>query len=407
MRMRSRAWPAWALLVAGCAAGALGARDESVESFVARHWRTPLRPQGPAPARFTPLEASLAPEACGTCHPAQLADWRTSIHAAAMGPGVAGQLAELRVREPATALGCQNCHAPLAEQMPLVPGTLADNPAFDAALGARGIPCAACHVRGHERFGPPRRDGSLASAAPRASLPHEGVTRTPAYLASSFCRGCHQFGPDGYALNGKPLEDTYEEWKASRFAAAGVQCQDCHMPDRRHLWRGIHDADMVRGGLTITLDDAPPRVPGGVAARLVVENSGVGHRFPTYVTPLVLLRAELVDAAGHALAGTRVERRIGREVTLDLEREVSDTRLAPGERAELVYARALENGAVAARFSVVVYPDAFYTAFFEALLRQGAGRGEDDVRRALGETRRSAFTVFEARVLPTGRLSPP
>ena len=407
MRMRSRAWPAWALLVAGCAAGALGARDESVESFVARHWRTPLRPQGPAPARFTPLEASLAPEACGTCHPAQLADWRTSIHAAAMGPGVAGQLAELRVREPATALGCQNCHAPLAEQMPLVPGTLADNPAFDAALGARGIPCAACHVRGHERFGPPRRDGSLASAAPRASLPHEGVTRTPAYLASSFCRGCHQFGPDGYALNGKPLEDTYEEWKASRFAAAGVQCQDCHMPDRRHLWRGIHDADMVRGGLTITLDDAPPRVPGGVAARLVVENSGVGHRFPTYVTPLVLLRAELVDAAGLALAGTRVERRIGREVTLDLEREVSDTRLAPGERAELVYARALEDGAVAARFSVVVYPDAFYTAFFEALLRQGAGRGEDDVRRALGETRRSAFTVFEARVLPKGRLSPP
>jgi hypothetical protein len=287
--------------------------------------------------------------------------------------------------------------------MPLVPGTLADNPAFDAALGARGIPCAACHVRGHERFGPPRRDGSLASAAPRASLPHEGVTRTPAYLASSFCRGCHQFGPDGYALNGKPLEDTYEEWKASRFAAAGVQCQDCHMPDRRHLWRGIHDADMVRGGLTITLEDAPPRVPGGVAARLVVENSGVGHRFPTYVTPLVLLRAELVDAAGLALAGTRVERRIGREVTLDLEREVSDTRLAPGERAELVYARALEDGAVAARFSVVVYPDAFYTAFFEALLRQGAGRGEDDVRRALGETRRSAFTVFEARVLPKGK----
>src|SRR5204862_170851 len=163
---------------------------------------------GPAPARFTPLEASLAPEACGTCHPAQLADWRTSIHAAAMGPGVAGQLAELRVRDPTTALGCQNCHAPVAVQMPLVPSPLA-------------------------------------------------------------------------------------------------------------------------------------------------ENRGVGHRFPTYVTPLVLLRAELVDAAGHALAGTRVERPIGREVTLDLEREVSDTRLAPGERAELVYARALEDGAVAARFSVV------------------------------------------------------
>ena len=367
----------------------------------------PLAAQGPPPARFTPLEASLAPEACGTCHPAQLADWRTSTHAAAMGPGVAGQLAELLVREPAAALACQNCHAPLAEQAPLVPGALARNPAFDPALRARGIPCAACHVRGHERFGPPRRDGSLAAAAPRETLPHGGVTRTPAYLASEFCRGCHQFGPEGYALNGTLLENTYAEWKASRFAAAGVQCQDCHMPDRRHLWRGIHDADMVRGGLTITLVETPPHAAGTVAARLVVENSGVGHRFPTYVTPLVLLRAELVDAAGRALAGTRVERRIGREVTLDLEREVSDTRLAPGERAELAYARALEGGAAAARFSVIVYPDAFYTAFFTALLRQGAGGGEDDVRRALDETRRSVFTVFEALVPPKVGFSRP
>jgi len=91
-----------------------------------------------------------------------------------------------------------------------------------------------------------------------------------------------------------------------------------------------------------------------------------------------------------------VERRIGREVTLDLARERSDTRLAPGERAELAYARALDGTAVAARFSVIVYPDAFYTGFFEALLRQGAGRGEEDVRRALDDTRRSAFIVFEA-----------
>jgi hypothetical protein len=146
--------------------------------------------------------------------------------------------------------------------------------------------------------------------------------------------------------------------------------------------------------------DDGARVAGRVAARLVVENTGVGHRFPTYVTPLVIMRAELVDAGGRAVPGTRVEQRIGREVTLDLARELSDTRLAPGERAELGYARALEATAVAARFSVIVYPDAFYSAFFEALLRQGAGRGEDDVRRALAETRRSAFAVFEELVSP-------
>lgn len=362
---------------------------------MARHWRAPLAPQGPAPARFSALEASLAPESCGICHPAQFADWRASTHAASMGPGVAGQLVEMLGVDPRGALACQHCHAPLAEQAPLRHDTLAANPDFDPALRGRGIPCAACHVRGHERFGPPRRDGTLAGAVPRETLPHGGVTRTPAYLASEFCRGCHQFAPDGYALDGKLLQDTYSEWKASRFAAAGVQCQDCHMPDRRHLWRGIHDPEMVRGGLTITLVDEADE-PGRVAARLVVESTGVGHRFPTYVTPIVVLRAELVDGAGRAIAGTREEHRVGREVTLDLARELADTRLHPGERAELPYARALVPGAVAARFSVVVYPDAFYTAFFETLLRQGAGRGESDIRAALAATRRSAFTVFAA-----------
>jgi hypothetical protein len=396
--MRSRAWLAWALVVAGCAVPVV-ARLEPVESFVARHWHAPLAPQGPPPARFSALEASLAPEACGTCHPAQLADWQTSTHASSMGAGVSGQLMEMLARDPRGALACYQCHAPLAEQSPLRRDTLDANPAFDPALRGRGIPCAACHVRGHERFGPPRRDGSLASLAPRETLPHGGVTRTPAYLASEFCRSCHQFGPDGYALEGKPLQDTYNEWKASRFAAAGVQCQDCHMPDRRHLWRGIHDPDTVRRGLTIRVLGETPG-PGRVGGTLVVESTGVGHRFPTYVTPIVVLRAELVDGAGRPIAGTREERRIGREVTLDLERELTDTRLEPGGRAELAYARPLEGAAVATRFSVVVYPDAFYTAFFETLLRQGAGRGEAEIRAALAETRRSAFTVFESVTPP-------
>jgi hypothetical protein len=44
---------------------------------------------------------------------------------------------------------------------------------------------------------------------------------------------------------------------------------------------------------------------------------------------------------------------------------------------------------------VVVYPDAFYTGFFESLLAQGAGQGAPEIRRALEQTRRSVFTVFE------------
>ena len=390
--MRSRLWLALALALAGCAAATSRAGLAPVETFLARHWRAPLAPQGPPPARFSPLEASLAPEACGTCHPAQLADWTTSLHSRSMGPGVAGQLVEMLESDPGSALSCLTCHAPLAEQAPREPATLAPNPAFDPALARRGIPCAACHVRGHQRFGPPRRDGSLASTAPRETLPHGGVTRTPAYLASEFCRGCHQFGRDGFALGGKLLEDTYNEWKANRFAREGVQCQDCHMPDRRHLWRGIHDPEMVRSGLTITTGGA--REGDLAVARLRVESSRVGHAFPTYVTPRVVLAAELLDVAGNVLPGSREELVIGREVALDLSRELRDTRLMPGRVAELTYRRPAA-GATRVRLRVVVEPDAFYTRFFEALLAQGAGRGEAQIREALEATRRSTFTVFE------------
>src|SRR5947199_9643921 len=100
------------------------AAADTIQESLARHWRQPLAPQGPPPARFSPLEASLAPEACGACHPAQLADWTTSLHSRSMGPGVAGQLVEMLESDPGSALSCLTCHAPLAELAPRVPASL-------------------------------------------------------------------------------------------------------------------------------------------------------------------------------------------------------------------------------------------------------------------------------------------
>jgi len=168
------------------------------------------------------------------------------------------------------------------------------------------------------------------------------------------------------------------------------------MPDRRHLWRGIHDADMVRSGITVRLDPASPASGGGdrVVGTLSVTNTGVGHAFPTYVTPRVVLRGELVGTDGQVVAGSRQETVIARDVTLDLTAELSDTRLLPGETAVLEYRRSAGVPGMSARFSVVVYPDWFYTRFFDALLRQGAGRGAAEITEALAATRRSSFTVF-------------
>ena len=362
----------------------------SVREFVSRHWRRPIAPQGAPPLGFSPLEASLAPQNCGTCHPAQLSDWSTALHATSMGPGVTGQLAEMWRTDAESARLCLTCHAPLAEQQP-------DNrDIFDAALQGQGVVCAACHLRGHQRFGPPPRQQPARALPPTASVPHNGATRTPAFKASEFCSSCHQFENDGFALNGKLLENTYEEWKASPAAARGLQCQDCHMPDRRHLWKGIHDPETVRAGVAVTVGTDRPRYNARdeVAARITITTTGVGHHFPTYVAPRVVVRAALVDSAGGEVSTSAEERVIAREVSLDLSRELFDTRVPAGGRFVLDYRRRVERAGLSLRVRVTVHPDHFYTRFFESLLASGAGRGRAEIQKALEATRRSTFELY-------------
>jgi hypothetical protein len=375
----------------------------SDEAFLERHWHMPIAPQGEPPATFAPIERSLAPRDCGTCHAVQHQDWRDSVHARSFGPGVAGQLVEMARRDPAAARGCLVCHAPLAEQSPLVRGAggLEANPAFDAALRADGVVCATCHVRRHQRFGPPPRAGSRGLRVPRADLPHNGATYATAYLRAEFCAACHQFGPSGLSLNGKPLENTYVEWRGSPAARRGQQCQDCHMPDRRHRWRGIHDPDMVKSGVRVrlTLDRTRYRPGQPLRATVTVASVRVGHYFPTYVTPQVVVRAVLVGPDGSPVDGTIKEGIIGRQVPLDLSREIADTRIPPGGRFVLRYGQPLDRTGLTLRVTVTVYPDHFYTGFFGALLETGAGEGEALIREALDATRRSPFEIF-ARDVP-------
>jgi len=383
--------------------GALGPLSDDDAEFLERHWRLPIPPQGAPPASFSPIERSLGPRDCGTCHPAQYEDWRSSIHARSMGPGVAGQLVAMARRDPGATRSCLICHAPLAEQSEWIrkPGGLDPNPAFDRALQRQGVVCASCHVRQHQRFGPPPRATTAAPGVAREQAPHNGATHVSAYLHAEFCATCHQFGPSGPSLNGTPLENTYEEWRASSAAKSGLQCQDCHMPDRRHRWRGIHDPDMVESGVQVglSLDRRAYRPGQRVAAIVTVSSVRVGHYFPTYVTPQVVVRAQLFGADGTPVPGSLDEGIIGRQVPLDLSREIADTRIPPGGRFVLRYARALDRPGLKLRVTVTVYPDHFYTGFFAALLETGAGAGEPLIREALDATRRSPFEIF-ARDVP-------
>lgn len=365
------------------------------------YWSWPLKSQGKAPAGWSELEASLDPQSCGSCHADKLTEWSGSLHAKAMSPGLVGQLLTFSKED---TQDCLNCHAPLAEQAQ----------AFEAArkkgkghlpeaqgLAAAGNSCGGCHLRGHTHFGPPQR-GTGKVGPGDGGQPHGGVIRTADFERSEFCATCHQFSQD-QAINGKPLENTVEEWRASPQAAAGQTCQTCHMPDRKHLWRGIHDPATTAAGLT-------PKVSAdGDKARFAVTSTGVGHAFPTYVTPKVILHAVLLDAQGKPRPGSEVTYVIQRRVEYDGSdwREISDTRLLPGQTASVEIAW---KDAKRARVWLEIQPDDFYHSVTYAQLRANLPKRGAPARliaEADAIAQASVYTLFTTEIERPRPPSPP
>ena len=335
---------------------------------VERHWQFPVGSVGPAPAGAYAFALGLDGASCGQCHVQIRESWQRSLHAQAFSPGLAGQLPAFASDEQKD---CLRCHAPRAEQQSeWFARTLS------AALG--GVDCAACHVRHGVRTGAKALDAT----------PHGRVEARPLFKRSEFCAACHQFGPEGLALNGKLLENTYEEWKASRYARDNVTCQSCHMPGGRHEFPGIHDLGMTRVGLAVRAS----RTREGIL--VVATNSGAGHHLPTYTTPLVRLQI--------ASGARKREHVIRRELAWDANaglREVRDTRLAAGE--SVLLALELTRGA-AGNVSATVDPGYDYHArIFPDLLASLGGKlapaGRAMLRSALIATRDRAYTLYRFR----------
>jgi hypothetical protein len=382
-------------------------QDEPTGSFLVRHWPGAIEPQGKADDSLSDLEKSLDPAACGACHVQQYQDWQTALHSKSMGPGIAGQLVNMVQDDPNSADMCWSCHAPLAEQKQKVYKPMAgwvDNPVFNPDLQKHGMLCAACHVRANRIYGPPRSASPLATGHIDENLPHNGFNADTSFTQSEFCKGCHQFNENDFALNGKLLENTFNEWQDSKYAAEGVQCQDCHMPDRRHLWRGIHDADMVKSGVEISVEVPDRAYAKGdwLNAVITVINSGVGHYFPTYLTPKVFVIGRLVDREGHSLTGSRQEYVIGRE-SYDLAVEAYDTRIPPGERIQVAYQHELPGDDLQLQIEIIVDPDHWYRRFYENYLEGGGGgEGRTLLLEALRQSRMSSFSIYKE----TFRLDP-
>nr|VFK48568.1 MAG: hypothetical protein BECKTC1821E_GA0114239_11194 [Candidatus Kentron sp. TC] len=319
----------------------------------------------------------------------------------AMGPGAIGQFFSMPEEE---RQACLDCHAPLSEQFDALTQYLddsqwreSDHPAIarlKRPLHGEGVTCGACHIRAGRWYGPPRRRVPLSPEI-MALFPHHGWISTEAFQDSRFCAACHQFPPDGPRLDGKLIEDTYREWRESPQARQGMSCQTCHMPDRHHLFRGIHDPATVRKGVEVG-SKSFSLSEGKISVLVFLANTGTGHRLPTYVTPEIRLEAYQSDANGASIPNTEQVRRVARSVSIDLTEEYFDTRLAPGQTATLAYQKSLSPCADTLVTRVYVEPDALYARIYEALLElEPEGEGSVLIRKALAESRASGFPIHE------------
>jgi hypothetical protein len=298
--------------------------------------------QGTPPATLAPAQASLRANQCARCHNKQFREWSTSLHHGATSPGLAAQMWGMSRDEAAS---CLRCHAPLPEQQD------------DKVLYADGASCAGCHVRGWTRHGPQTVAPSLM---PIAGYP---LTTLAIYERADFCAPCHQL-PTRAEVAGRPLLNTYKEWLEGPYMRRGIQCQHCHMPNREHSFKGIHDPQTFKEGIAVS---ARAHVKAGAVTVVAeVANVGAGHYLPTTPTPAAWLSIALLDARGKQLAIDK--QRIGRDIYFDGEwHERADTRIPPGEK--LTMARAWKvAGAVTARITVEVHPDDYYERLYTGQL---------------------------------------
>ncbi|HBO84876.1 MAG TPA: hypothetical protein DD641_07885 [Deltaproteobacteria bacterium] len=403
------------------------------EDFLSEYWKRPIPIQNPNPPLIPPFfkgagahpkdgrgGLSLHPEACGECHKEQYNGWKGSLHSKAVGPGLLGQLPGTDFKSvpgnPEFAMSCYFCHAPMEEQNEMKKGSRVKgqgskdkgqgengyikNPNFDSKLKISGVSCSVCHLRDGKIYGPPPvragvragthlKDGWGSKGKGKEQKPHNGFIEKAFFEKAEFCAACHQLD-EGYELNGKILTNTYREWQESIYGKNNITCQNCHMPDRRHLFRGIHDSEMVKRGITITA------VRTGNKAKLIIKNTGTGHCFPTYVTPLVVVKGFMIDKKGRVIKSSLKESYIGRHVSLDLSEELFDTRIPPNKRFEFDYLidKSYNNAKIV--FEVWVYPDEFYNRFFENLFNDiSADINREEIAKALKITKTSGYVLFK------------
>ncbi len=377
-----------ALLIS--AATLAGAEAAPIEiDKMSTHGATESAPHWSRPVMVGHSVAGLTSGECSACHPGKVREWSASLHAKSFSPGLSTQLHPLT--DPEFAYSCYKCHAPALIQSEIrantdTGGGYEKNPFFNEELQKAGVTCVACHMR----------SGTINGPVKPAAGALEGLHSTvmnPLFTSSTFCAACHQLD-NGFVLNGKPLVNTFTEWRESTYGERGVTCQDCHMPERRHLFKGIHDPETTKSAVDFKL----VKREGSVTLRIT--NTGAGHYFPTYITPMVVVRGRLTGRDGGVIKDSEKVERIVRKLPLDLSREEYDTRILPRESFDFKYS--LPAGGTKGKkllIDVTVYPDEFYNRFYRAATdNDWPNFKKEELKEALRLSEESPYILYSTEV---------
>ncbi len=255
---------------------------------------------------------------CAACHgPIQKA-WAASAKAKSWtNPVFQAFLADAQAaRGDQIRMVCISCHAPQA--------AVNGHPAVEDPVEQEGVTCNFCHNVSavevsprpasytHDPSNPNLMRGPYKDSDPRSAHDFE---YNETFTKGDFCSACH------WAKNDKGVEvdATYPQWKASKAAAAGTQCQTCHMPpapgkasplskkQRDAVWAHKFLGPRVAGGLDSVITLAAEMSSGRL--KVTVTNARTGHALPGGARSMrsITLEVSWLDEAGKELSRTSVD----------------------------------------------------------------------------------------------------
>lgn len=289
-------------------------------------------------------------QTCGTCHKDIYEGFSRSLHSLSFtNPIFSAAYAKAYLATKGAAKEtCLKCHAP----------TTISTKDADTALPitSEGVTCDFCHSIESVDLASPDPFKLDVAGKKRASMkdaksPAHSASYAEWFNKSEMCAGCHEIK----SVHGVKTATTYSEWKTSEYAAKGVQCQGCHMPQvsgnavdpavkpattgKVHDHSLSHNLDTMKGALKLHLAKSVRSKGDRYVVDIDVTNARAGHAVPTGTQPReVILEVVVKDADGRTESQKKT---FGKKIA-DVDGKV----ITPGGAACVNGKRIVENSSI-------------------------------------------------------------